>query len=132
MLQLFALQESSSFEARNELNIYGLSLIAESPLMGAYGEYVFWGGIGSYPHNLMSAWVNLGIIGFTLYVIIFYIFTKSMILAFKKNSANFSFRVFLIFFIFTITSLIISKDYSYMAFGFLVGLYLNWKNSTNN
>lgn len=132
MLQLFALQESSSFNSRYDLNSYGLSLIADSPLMGAYGMYVFLDGIGSYPHNLLSAWVNLGIFGFTLYVIIFYIFTKSMILAFKKNSANFSFRVFLIFFIFTITSLIISKDYSYMAFGFLVGLYLNWKNSTNN
>ena len=69
--QLFvAIQEDASFIERSVFNRYGLSLIADNPLVGAYGMYVHLNGGGSYPHNLLSAWVNLGILGFAFYLIL--------------------------------------------------------------
>jgi hypothetical protein len=127
--QLFAaIQEDGSFIERSVFNRYGLSLIADNPLVGAYGMYVHLNGGGSYPHNLLSAWVNLGILGFAFYLILFFILLKAAFLGFKKNSNNSMYQVFLIFLLFTLMSIILSKDYNYMNIGFLVGIFINWKN----
>lgn len=131
MLQLFFLQESTSFQARSELNEYGWSLVSDSPLMGNYGRYVDLGGVGNYPHNLFSAWVNLGIAGLLFYLALFFLFLKSAFLGFKKNSDNLTYRIYLIFTLFAVASVIFSKDYSDMSIGFLVGIFYNWKKSKN-
>ncbi len=131
MLQLFFLQESSSFIARSELNAYGWSLVSDNPLMGNYGMYVNLGGVGNYPHNLFSAWVNLGAVGLLLYFALFFLLLKSAFLGFIKNPENRTYHIFLIFTLFTVASVIFSKDYSDMTIGFLVGIFYNWKKSKN-
>jgi hypothetical protein len=128
MKEFFSLHESQSFIERSTYNSYGLSLIADNPLVGGYGMYVNLNNYGSYPHNLLSAWVNLGIFGFVFYLILFFILLKAAFLGFKKNSNNSMYRVFLIFLMFTLMSVIFSKDYTYMNIGFLVGIFINWKN----
>jgi hypothetical protein len=131
MLQLFFLQESTSFQGRSELNAYGWSLVSDSPLMGNYGMYVNLGGVGNYPHNLLSAWINLGIIGFLLYIILFLLLLKSALFRFRENSGNLTYRIYFIFTLFAVTSVMLSKDYSDMSIGFLVGILCNWKKSKN-
>jgi hypothetical protein len=131
MLQLFFLQESTSFQARSELNAYGWSLVSDSPLMGNYGMYVNLGGVGNYPHNLFSAWVNLGVVGILLYFSLFFLLVKSAFLGFRGNYNNLTYRIFLIFTLFAVASVIFSKDYSDMVIGFLVGIFCNWRDSKN-
>jgi hypothetical protein len=127
MLQLFNLQESSSYEARKNLNENGLNIIHDNILLGGYGMYAALDGIGSYPHNLLSAWVNLGLIGFSLYILLFIYLIMEAFYCFKEKSNELKYRVFLIFLVFTIISVIFSKDYTYMAISFLIGLYVNLK-----
>ena len=38
--------------------------------LGDYGSYVSNLGIGMYSHNLLSAWVDLGLFGFVFYILI--------------------------------------------------------------
>ena len=129
ILQLFLLQESTSFQGRSELNEYGWSLVSDSPLIGNYGMYINLGGIGNYPHNLLSAWVNLGIIGFLLYIILLFLLLKSALFRYEVNSTNLTFRIYFIFTLFAVASIILSRDYNDMSIGFSVGLLCNWKKS---
>ncbi len=125
MLNLLALDSDGSFNERTYLLDIGLGLIARSPLLGEYGGYVNYGGVGSYPHNITSAWVNLGLFGFLAYTLLYIFLIRFAISAYGTNGSRPVFRVFIIFLTFSLISLIASKDYSYMATGFLLGLYIN-------
>lgn len=128
MHELYKPQEAKSLIARFNFNEYAYSQIVNNPLIGSYGTYVYLDGIGSYPHNLLSAWVNLGFFGFLFYVILFIILLKAVFSGFKKNSNNFMYRIFLIFFLFTVMSMFFSKNYNFIMLGFLIGIYINLKN----
>ncbi len=129
MLQIFMIDESTSFQARSELSKYGINVINNNPIFGNYGSYVELGGIGSYPHSLLSAWVNLGLIGFILYIILFFNLIKQAIINFRKSLNSAEYRVFLIYLIFTLFSVSFSKEYNYMSIGFLIGTFLKFKKS---
>jgi len=58
--ELFDLSHSSSASARHELTEHALHTIAENPVLGAYASYP----PGGYSHNILSAWVDLGLFGF--------------------------------------------------------------------
>jgi hypothetical protein len=58
--ELFDLSRSSSANARHELTEHALRTIAENPVLGAYASYP----PGGYSHNILSAWVDLGLFGF--------------------------------------------------------------------
>jgi len=66
--ELTDISQASSFIARQKLQEAGFMEIARYPMFGHYGGYVQSDGLGGYPHNLISAWVNLGLPGFLLYV----------------------------------------------------------------
>jgi hypothetical protein len=50
--------------ARAEVNAEAIATILKSPYTGNFGSYEE----GSYAHNLLSVWVDFGIVGFALYV----------------------------------------------------------------
>lgn len=116
---------SSSGDARLKLTESGWNNIASDPVFGRYGIYVKQlGSVGSYPHNLLSAWLNLGIVGFLLYLFIALgVFFQGLILA-RRNGTPYS-LVLLFFSIFCITSFVTSKDYLFMFLGFTVGWSVN-------
>ena len=62
--ELFDLSRSSSATARHELTEHALHTIAENPVLGAYASYP----PGGYSHNILSAWVDLGLFGFVYMV----------------------------------------------------------------
>ncbi|NEX64024.1 O-antigen ligase family protein [Noviherbaspirillum galbum] len=64
ILELLDLSTSSSWGSRNEMFEVALRTVGEHPLLGDYGSYINVGGVGSYAHNLISAWVDLGLFGF--------------------------------------------------------------------
>jgi hypothetical protein len=63
-IYLLDLSNDSSWQARESLFADGLRSIGEHPFLGDYGSYAAYGGAGTYVHNIMSAWVDLGLIGF--------------------------------------------------------------------
>ena len=59
-LELLDLSHSTSASARHALTEQALRTIADHPIMGDYGSYPS----GRYAHNILSAWVDLGLLGF--------------------------------------------------------------------
>jgi O-antigen ligase len=128
--QLFNIKQASSFIRRNEFMQFAIQLILKNPILNNYGAYTILGGIGCYPHNILSAWVNLGIIGFFSYILLFIkmwkYFVKNIYLIKNKN---YNFKLFAFFLFYTTFALLTSKDYSLMFVGYTVGLYSNVKSS---
>jgi hypothetical protein len=59
ILELTDIGHSSSGEKRHYLTVYALHTIRAHPWMGDYASY----GPGLYSHNVLSAWVDLGLFG---------------------------------------------------------------------
>ncbi|MGH7586950.1 MAG: hypothetical protein ACREMH_11940 [Gemmatimonadales bacterium] len=58
------LASDGSYLTRMELTRHAWRTVRGAPLLGDYGSYVLVGGLGSYAHNALSAWVNFGFAGF--------------------------------------------------------------------
>lgn len=127
MFQLINLVTSSSGQARLEQITFGLKIISDYPIFGNYGHYTVLGGIGKYPHNIISAWVNLGILGMILYLLLFFSLWKTAFFGIIKYRNTYQFNVYIVFLVFVTAALITSKTYSYMLLGLLVGFYVQYK-----
>lgn len=64
ILELLNLSQSTSASIRHHLTAHALQTISSYPIFGDYASYP----PGYYSHNILSAWVDLGIFGF-LYLI---------------------------------------------------------------
>jgi hypothetical protein len=60
ILELLDLSQSTSANKRHHLTVYARQTIAAHPLLGDYASYA----PGYYSHNVLSAWVDLGLFGF--------------------------------------------------------------------
>ncbi|MGI5308732.1 O-antigen ligase family protein [Rheinheimera sp. WS51] len=127
MKSIFNIFSTTSANSRSEYFNSALTTISNSPLFGDYGSYLNEYGQGGFSHNVFSAWVNLGLLGFVLYLSII---TSIIFMVFKDicvpiSNKAFTFKAMLA--ISVITMLLFSKDYSYMLFGFMVGVFCNNK-----
>lgn len=59
ILELLDLSQSTSANKRHHLTVHALQTIAAHPLLGDYASYE----PGYYSHNILSAWVDLGLFG---------------------------------------------------------------------
>lgn len=67
--QVLDLTGNSSWTARQYLEQRAIEQIAANPVLGQFGGHVTAAGTtGSYAHNVLSAWVNYGLLGFALYL----------------------------------------------------------------
>ena len=126
MLQLIRLDEARSVELRNENTVAAINTISSNPFLGDYGSYANYGSIGDYSHNLLSAWVNLGLIGFALYVLLLSLLARHCILLLRGGSNSSALspatKMGIAFTCYSILLVIFAKDYSLMTIGFSVGL----------
>ncbi|NHZ79732.1 hypothetical protein F2P44_10635 [Massilia sp. CCM 8695] len=60
VLELLDLSHSSSANKRHHLSEYAMNSIAQFPIFGDYASY----SPGLYSHNVLSAWVDTGLVGF--------------------------------------------------------------------
>jgi len=60
ILELLDLSHSTSANKRHHLSVHAMQTIAAHPLLGDYASYK----PGYYSHNILSAWVDLGLFGF--------------------------------------------------------------------
>ncbi|MET0857465.1 MAG: hypothetical protein ABWY27_11995 [Telluria sp.] len=59
ILELLDLSQSTSAIARHHLSVHAVQTISNYPVFGDYASYA----PGHYSHNILSAWVDLGIFG---------------------------------------------------------------------
>jgi hypothetical protein len=132
MFELADISNSSSYKARGEFLRFGVKQVSENLFFGNYGAYTEIGGIGSYPHNLLSAWLNLGLAGFSLFVILFATLWFEAMKGFHKHRSNPSFKVFFIFLIFTTVAVTAAKTYNYQLIGLTIGFYVAYNKTCRN
>ena len=128
IFEFFTSNQSSSGSARFDMLLFSVSSVfssVQSIILGDFGSYVEFGGIGAYPHNLFSAWHNFGVVVFLLYVSLILYLWWLLLFIIKSKSPLLGFGVAIL----TITTVayVISKDNSYMLFGLLVGIATNKK-----
>lgn len=68
-LELFSMTESSSWNERQRLSALAVDQIIAQPVVGSFGSHITeQGETGYHAHNVLSAWVNYGVVGFVLYL----------------------------------------------------------------
>lgn len=124
--ELFDLSQSSSATARHELTEHALRTIAENPVLGAYASYP----PGGYSHNILSAWVDLGIFGFA-YMLFMLVRTAVGLCRrgwlVRPRSGQFLLAWSLI--CVSLLLLVTAKTFDDMFFGAAMGAYANYRSS---
>jgi hypothetical protein len=67
ILQLLNVTQASSYIGREGFEEHAITTIGDHLLFGDYASQLAFGGIGSYAHNALSAWVSYGLMGFILF-----------------------------------------------------------------
>lgn len=129
-LELFNLSKSTSWESRENLTFLSLKTISENPILGDYGSYILIGGPGTYAHNILSAWVDLGLFGFIFVIamMVFPIYFLCIDIIFKKNKLD-SEKWILPFSLMIVTLLLLftSKTHPDMLIGAALGAYAKYR-----
>lgn len=124
VLELFDLSHSQSANSRIELSERALQTIAEHPLLGDYGSYP----PGAYSHNILSAWVDLGLFGF-LYMLFMLLHTAARLFAegwlIRARSSQFVLAWTLI--CMSLFLLVTAKTFDDMLTGAAMGAYANYR-----
>ncbi len=122
--ELFDLSRSTSASARHELTEHALHTIAENPVLGAYASYP----PGGYSHNILSAWVDLGVFGFA-YMLFMLVRTAIALGArgwlARPRSGQFLLAWSLI--CISLLLLVTAKTFDDMSFGAAMGAYANYR-----
>ena len=119
---LVELSSDGSLNERDKALQFSIGEIIESPFFGNYGSYTSYGGLGYYPHNILSAWNNYGILGFSQYLILFCMFLfKTFRISLSRRINNYS-RAGIAMLIFSFIALFVAKECTYPILGFGIGL----------
>lgn len=119
---LVELSSDGSLNERDKALQFSIGEIIESPFFGNYGSYTSYGGLGYYPHNILSAWHNYGILGFSQYLILFCMFLfKTFKISLSRRINNYS-RAGIAMLIFSFIALFVAKECTYPILGFGIGL----------
>lgn len=121
--RIFAIISSASeasMDTRFELTQNALSTIANNPIIGGYNTYL----PGNYSHNLLSIWVDFGLLGFLLFVFAFALQVKYSLKIKPYFGSSYTLQAVhsltlysLVFLLFT------AKSYSYALIPICIGLY---------
>lgn len=107
----------ASYLERAAANAYGLATVEASPFFGDYGSYP----VGLYAHNIISSWVDLGLLGFLVYALNVY---APVIGGFRRWLAGADIaRLLLPLALLMGVSVVASKAFTYKLIGVLAGVY---------
>lgn len=114
-------ESSTSLEGRIFYSSIAWDSISNSLIAGAPGDYVKDHGVGGYAHNLLSAWVNLGILGMALHAAALLAIAYRLLSAPKLYRYSAQWALGFLFFTTTLIAFTFSKDHTYMLFGLAAG-----------
>ena len=118
---LLHISNDESMLARSYLLDMGFKTIQENFIFGDFASYP----PGQYIHNILSAWVDLGLIGFLLLVVIFMIIVAVIINSKNKEKRSIVWMLC----ISCIVLMLFVKAYFYILLPIVIGMFLNvhWK-----
>jgi hypothetical protein len=112
-----AIDESSTI--RKELSLDAWATIIKNPISGAFASYE----PGHYAHNILSAWVDLGLIGFIVLCLLVTLPISSILFG-RKSAASSTYRHLVLgCLMMCITMLIFAKTYFYQMIPIVLGMY---------
>jgi hypothetical protein len=124
--RIFAILEMSSDQSvieRAELHDAAVNTIVERPLTGDYASYK----PGSYAHDILSAWVDLGLIGFLLLVICIVGPLLALQRRFRLDSRDDLYVQTLAVCLINALMVFFAKNYTYQMIPIAVGLYCRYR-----
>lgn len=123
-IRIFAVlfsDEDASRSARSELTLNAIKTISENPFFGDFASHE----LGAYSHNLLSAWVDFGFLGFLCIFFIAFIPFFKIFLNYKKSPSH-----IYILAISSLTALMIAyalaKTYNYSMLSVALAYYGLW------
>lgn len=124
IMELLDLSHSTSANKRYYLSMYALQTIAQHPVLGDYASYA----PGYYSHNILSAWVDLGIFGFIYLIALLFLPVVSMATceyfsARRDNNFILGFTLICC----TIFLLLTSHNFTDMLIGSALGAYTQYR-----
>jgi O-antigen ligase len=136
-LQVLELSEEASWIGRQRVQEVALDQIAAHPILGVFGGHVaYFGRTGSYAHNVLSAWVNFGLVGFLSYlyltIVALLVSTKKVIL--QRNYAPiwvFAFSINFISFLLIVVAKPVFWPIPALGWGLLIKAISSSKNVSN-
>jgi hypothetical protein len=123
ILGLLKLSSDQSAIERGELHSLALHTIAANPLFGSYASYE----PGYYAHNILSAWVDLGLAGFLLLAALLAIPAISLLKQFRRCSRDDLYVQSLSSMLLTAVLLLFAKNYTYQMIPIAIGLYCRFE-----
>lgn len=134
IFQLIDIGAASSWQVRGELQAIAINQLTDNPFFGFFaGHILATGSSGGYAHNILSAWVNYGLLPFFLYVLLTsFPFVWSAHQVFLKK--NVSKWMILCFFMSSASMLLLifTKSVFWFFPGFAFGLYLRLQVKKND
>jgi hypothetical protein len=126
-LELLNLSQSSSASMRHQLTLQALYTISLHPILGDYASYP--GGL--YAHNILSAWVDLGLFGFAaLLALLLYPMFQMALHAYvlgRRDSRGAAFLLAWSLLGMTVLLLCMSHFFSDMLIGAALGAYARYR-----
>ena len=124
VLYLAAPASDESIRMRVDMSASALTIVSESPLFGSYGDYE----AGEYAHNIISVWVDLGVLGLIIYLaMIVSAFYKSACAAIFYWGGERKIALMLSMLMVSILLVLTSKYFSYNMIAAALGLFSGYK-----
>ncbi|WP_041654545.1 O-antigen ligase family protein [Achromobacter xylosoxidans] len=121
ILGLSDVSEDASSIARAALTSEAWLSISEAPFLGNYGSYL----PGNYAHNILSAWVDMGLLGFVTLALLLTFAGASIMLTYRGQIRTPVFLVTAALLMANILLLLFAKYYTYQLLPIAIGAYAN-------
>jgi hypothetical protein len=120
ILELLDLSQSTSANKRQQLSTHAMQTILAHPILGDYASYAS----GYYAHNILSAWVDLGLMGIlALFALLVCPALPMVAEEYFSRKYKPEFLMALIFFCMTLLLLLTSHYFTDMLIGATLGSY---------
>ena len=123
ILALFSKDRDGSVDERSILFEKGIDHINNNPIFGNFGSYE----PGEYIHNVFSAWVDLGLLGFIIYLFILIVpFAQVVVRVLLEKQKSLELILALSFLTISLILVMFAKNYTYLLLPVGLGIYSNY------
>lgn len=122
VLALMASTPDESVMERARLTREAWRSLGDSPLLGAYASYP----PGEYAHNLLSVWVDLGVVGFLFFVLLLLLPAIDLVLGLRTRAAEPDHVLALAVFAVSAVLFVLAKNFTYQMFPIALALYARY------
>ena len=119
---LFNLSDDPSALKRIDLTSDAISSILSSPFLGDYASYE----PGMFSHNILSAWVDFGFLGFLLLSYLIINPFRRMIVWRRLRQTDPAYVIVFSLSLILVISVLVAKDYTYFMIPLFMGVYFRY------